>query len=517
MSSEDDTAKILMLMAHRGFIYGPSPEIYNPIKGSFEFGPLGKLMKNNLETKIRKIFRKNGFWEVQCPLISPEIVWKASGHVDRFFDYIVECTKCRNIHRADTLLESLGYDMGKIKTADFENIIQRDNIRCPDCEGALGEVTEQNLMVTSHLGFPSEEYILRPETATTTYLLFPRLYQHFRTNMPIYVFQMGYAFRNEISPRKMLLRTREFEQCEGQIFITPEQEINFTPFDEIAKKRLPLWSAEEQEKGKIKVTKKSLTNAIEKGILQKPAYVWLLNLAYEIVLGVGIPPENIRFRQHKSDEKAHYAHDAWDLEVNSRLYGWTEVCGVHDRGDYDLSRHKQYSKKKKFEVPGVKKGEKIVPHILEIAFGVGRLFFFALEQSFRFEKDEDVERTVLDLPLEIAPVPFAVFPLQKKPPELITLAKKIYNELIDNDISAIYDEAGSIGKRYRRTEEVGVRYAFTIDHESLEDKMVTIRNIVDMSQKRIKIKKLVDIARKLLHGQTTYKKLRDLTPKSGTE
>ena len=511
MSSEDETSKILMLMAHRGFIYGPSPEIYNPIKGSFELGPLGKLMKNNLESKIRKIFRKNSFWEVQCPLIGPEIVWKASGHVERFFDYIVECSKCKNIHRADTLLESLDYDMGVIKTSELGAIFNRDDIRCPDCEGVLGEVTQQNLMVTSKLGFPSKEFILRPETATTTYLLFPRLHQYFRTNMPIFVFQMGYAFRNEISPRKMLLRTREFEQCEGQIFITPDQEINFAPFEEIAKKRLPLWSAAEQESGKLKITKKMLGSAIEKGIVQKPAYVWLLHLAYEIVLGVGILPENIRFRQHKSDEKAHYAHDAWDLEINSRLYGWTEVCGIHDRGDYDLGRHLDFSKKKKLQVPGPKKGEKIVPQILEIAFGVGRLFFFALEQSFRFENENDVERVVLDLPVEIAPVPFAVFPLQKKPPELVRLAKKIFSDLIDNDISAIYDEAGSIGKRYRRTEEVGVRYAFTIDHDSLEDKKVTIRNIEDMSQKRIKIQKLVEISRKLLHGQTTYKKIKDLT------
>ncbi|MBN2155525.1 MAG: glycine--tRNA ligase [Candidatus Lokiarchaeota archaeon] len=505
--SSDESSKILMLMSHRGFIYGPSPEIYDAVKGSFDLGPLGKLMKNNLETLIRKIFRKNGFWEVQSPLIGPEIVWKASGHVERFFDYIVQCTKCKNVHRVDTLFESLGYDLSQIEASAYDEILERDAIPCPDCQGKLSNISQQNLMVISQLGFPSSEYILRPETATTTYLLFPRLYQYFRTSMPMFVFQMGYAFRNEISPRKMLLRTREFEQCEGQIFITPEQEINFLQFDDVAKKRLPLWSAKEQLKGVTEVTNKSLSGAIEKGILQKPAYAWLMNLAYEIVLGVGILPENIRFRQHKNDEKAHYAHDAWDLEVNSRLYGWTEVCGVHDRGDYDLSRHQEYSKKK-LTVPATEKGEKVIPHILEIAFGIGRLFFFALEQSFRFEE----ERTVLDLPLEIAPIPFAVFPLQKKPKELIKLAKKIFNELIDNDISAIYDDAGSIGKRYRRTEEVGVRYAFTVDHDSLTDKMVTIRNIEDMSQKRIKIKKLPEIARKLLHGHITYEKIKDLTP-----
>jgi len=504
--SSDEVSKILMLMTHRGFIYGPSPEIYNPVKGSFEFGPLGKLMKNNLESQIRKIFRKNEFWEVQCPLISPEIVWEASGHMERFFDNIVECTKCKNIHRVDTLLESLDYDLTQIKTMEFQTIIDRDSIKCPDCQGSLGKVSRQNLMVTSHLGFPSSQFILRPETATTTYLLFPRLQQFFRTSMPMLVFQMGYAFRNEISPRKMLLRTREFEQCEGQIFITPEQEIQFEPFQDTAKNRLPLWSASDQENGKVSIINITLTSAIEQGILQKPAYAWLLHLAYEIVLGVGILPENLRFRQHKADEKAHYAHDAWDLEVNSPSYGWTEVCGVHDRGDYDLSRHQEYSKKK-LTVPGGEKGEKLVPHILEIAFGIGRIFFFALEQSFRFEQ----ERTVLNLPLEITPIPFAVFPLQKKPAELVSTAKIIFNELIDNDISALYDEAGSIGKRYRRTEEVGVRFAYTIDHQSLEDKTVTIRSIDDMSQKRIKIKHLVELSRKLLHGETNYQKIKDLS------
>lgn len=506
MTNEENSKKILMLMQHRGFLWGPTPEIYNPIKGSFDYGPMGKLMKNRLEIYLRKKFRKNGFWEVQCPLIGPKIVWQASGHVERFFDHIVQCTnlKCKKTFRVDNLLETLGFDLTSVKTSEFDNMIKTNKILCPDCESTLGAVEEQNLMVTSQLGFPSSEFILRPETATTTYLTFPRLYKFFRTNMPIFVFQMGFAFRNEISPRKMLLRTREFEQCEGQIFILPDQELDFEPFNEKENYKLKIWPAEDQEKNEKKIKIVSLKQAISKKILQKPAYAWLLHLAYDIVKGLGISEEKIRLRQHKSDERAHYAHDAWDLEIKSEIYGWTEVCGIHDRGDYDLGRHQEFSKKK-LTVPGKKKGEKIVPHILEIAFGVGRLFFFALEMAFKFEE----ERNLLDLPLEITPVPFAVFPLMKKL-ELTPLAKEIFENLIENDIGAVYDASGSIGKRYRRTEEVGVRFALTIDYDSLDDKTVTIRNIEDMSQKRINIADIISIAHKLIAGILTYDKIIDI-------
>ncbi len=506
---EENISKILMLMAHRGFIWGPSPEIYNPIKGSYVLGPLGKQMKNNLERYMRKNFQKNSFGEVQCPLIGPEIVWKASGHVDRFFDYIIQCTnpKCNNIHRVDTMLEQMGYVLTDNSVKALTKIITDNNITCPDCEEALGEITTQNLMVTSKLGFPASEFILRPETATTTYLTFPRLYKYYRTNLPIYVFQMGYAFRNEISPRNMLLRTREFEQCEGQIFITPNQEMNFELFEENKDKKIVLWPAELQEKNDSNILTVSIQEAVDKKILQKPAYAWLLYLAYDMVVNLQIPKENIRLRQHKKDEMAHYAHDAWDLEINSKLYGWTEVCGIHDRGDYDLSNHRKFSKKKQLLVPGDMKGEKIIPNILEIAFGLGRLFFFTLEQAFKFEE----ERNILDLPIQITPVPFAVFPLMKKPKELQVIAKKIFGELIDNDLGAIFDSSGSIGKRYRRTEEIGVRYAFTIDHQTLEDNTITIRNIEDMSQKRINKENLIDIAFKLVHGSLSYDEIEDLS------
>jgi len=509
---EEEIEKITMLMSHRGFLWGPSPEIYNPIKGSYEYGPLGKLMKTNLEMYMRRKFRRYGFFEVQCPLIGSKIIWEASGHVERFFDYIISCTnsKCKNVYRVDNLLESLGYDLTGITHDKWNSIIIENNITCTECGSKLGKIEEQNLMVTSQLGFPSDTYILRPETATTTYLLFPRLYKFFRENMPIFVFQMGYAFRNEISPRNILLRTREFEQCEGQIFIRPDQEMDFQLYEFHKKNKIRLWPADYQIKADRTILNLSLEECINQKILKKPAYAWLLWLAYDMVKGLGIPEENLRLRQHKNDEKAHYAHDAWDLEINSKLFGWTEVCGIHDRGDWDLGRHYKYSKKNSLLVPDPnQKDNKIIPNILEIAFGIGRLFFFTLEQGFRFEK----ERNVLDLPIEITPIPFAVFPLQKKPIELIEVAEKIYQKIIDNDIGAIYDDTGSIGKRYRRTEEIGVRYAFTIDHQTLEDNTLTIRNIEDMSQKRIKMDDVVEICRKILHKELTYQQINDISTK----
>ncbi|MBD3351272.1 MAG: glycine--tRNA ligase [Candidatus Lokiarchaeota archaeon] len=513
--SDDENSKILMLMQHRGFLWGPGPEIYDPVKGSYEYGPLGKLMKNNLERYMRRKFRRNGFWEVQCPLIGPEIVWEASGHVERFFDYITQCQnpKCGNVYRVDTLLEGLGYDLTAIPMDKWQDIITKEQIHCPDCESELGKVTEQNLMVTSKIGFPASEFILRPETATTTYLTFPRLYKYFRTKMPIFVFQMGHAFRNEISPRNMLLRTREFEQCEGQIFITPDQEMSFEPYEDQKNSAIVLWSAEAQENNDKKYQKVSLEQCINDDILQKPAYAWLLWLAYDIIKGLGIPDKSLRLRQHKMDERAHYAHDAWDLEIDSKIYGWTEVCGIHDRGDWDLGRHYEYSNKKSLKVPGPKKGQKQIPHILEIAFGVGRLFFFALELAFKFEE----ERNVLDLPVVLAPIPFAVFPLMKKPKGLKKLAKDVYGELVDNDIGVVYDESGSIGKRYRRTEEVGVRFAYTVDHQSLEDNTLTIRNIEDMSQKRINIDEIVDISTKIMRKTLTYDEIQDVEKEKTTK
>lgn len=509
--SEDENTKILNLMQHRGFIIGPGPEIYTPIKGSYEFGPLGKLMKNNLETYMRKKFRKQGFWEVQCPLICPKIVWEASGHVERFFDYITQCQnpKCKKVYRFDHLMEGLGYDINSIHRNQWNDFLKKEKIKCQDCQSDLGPVVEQNLMATTQLGFPAEQFILRPETATTTYLMFPRFYNFFRQNMPIFVFQMGYAFRNEISPRNLLLRTREFEQCEGQIFITPAQEMDFEPYEDTKNEYLVLWSAEAQEKGDKNHQKLTLQECLDKKVLQKPSYAWLLWLGFDMVKGLGIPESSIRLRQHKMDERAHYAKDAWDLEVNSKIFGWTEICGIHDRGDWDLGRHYKYSNKNSLLVPD-EKNEKIIPQILEIAFGVGRLFFFALELAFKFEK----ERTVLDLPMQLTPVPFAVFPLQKKPKELCDKAKQIYDDLIDNDVNAVYDQIGSIGKRYRRTEEVGVRYAYTIDHQSLQDNTCTIRNIDDMSQKRIKIDDILEISSKLLHNKIKYSDIEDLGMKN---
>ncbi|MHA1683273.1 MAG: glycine--tRNA ligase [Promethearchaeota archaeon] len=501
---EKDTKELLMLLGHRGFLWGPSPEIYSALAGSFDYGPMGKQLKNRLELTLRSLFKRSEFSEVQCPLITPESVWAASGHLERFFDYVVECgnEKCKNAYRVDHLLDEFGIpeeEYISLKPDEYMAFIKDRGVTCPACGGSFAKITELKLMVTSELGFPKKPFVCRPETATTTYLLFPRLLTFFRRDLPMNIFQMGQAFRNELSPRNLLIRCREFEQCEGQIFITKDIEAKYEPFNLVKEEKIRLWTAANQEKQDTTILDISLAEAHEKGILSNPAYSWLLHFGFYITGNLGFPRDKLRLRQHQSHEKAHYANDAWDLEYHSQLFGWTEICGIHDRGNYDLSRHQEYSKKKmEVMIEGTK--ERVIPEILEIAFGVGRLFLFILEESFM----RDGERNILKFPIHLAPIPFAVFPLQKKPPELIDKAKSIYNEMLRDGLDVVYDQKGSIGKRYRRTEEIGIRYAFTVDHQTLEDGTVTLRESVSMDQKRVAVDSILEIARKIRSGKLKF-------------
>ncbi|MBD3185988.1 glycine--tRNA ligase [Candidatus Bathyarchaeota archaeon] len=510
MTVDEESKEFLTLLAHRGFLWGPSPEIYNPLAGAFDYGPVGKQLKNKLETTLRRIFSMHEFAEVQCPLIGPERVWEASGHLERFFDHVVECSneKCKNTYRIDHLLAETGIpeeDYINVKPEDYLAFIKKHEITCPSCGSAFDNVIELKLMITSELGFPKKPYVLRPETATTTYLLFPRLYTFFRRDMPIRVFQMGQAFRNELSPRNLLIRCREFEQCEGQIFITKDMEQKFEAFYQVKHYKLRLWPAGHQEEKDTTVLDISLEEAHEKGILDNPAYTWLLHLGFKIAENLGFPRDTLRLRQHQSHEKAHYANDAWDLEYHSKIFGWTEICGIHDRGNYDLSRHQEFSNKKmKIPIPGSK--ERVIPEILEIAFGVGRMFLFILEESFM----KDGERTILDFPVHLMPTPFAVFPLQRKPPALVQKARKIYNTILNENIDVTYQQRGSIGKRYRRTEEIGIRYALTVDHQTLEDDTLTIRESITMDQKRIKVDQVLDILRGILMGDLDFSTIEEV-------
>jgi glycyl-tRNA synthetase len=473
-------------LAEKDFIYGPEPELYDPVAGFYTYGLLGKAMKNNVEQAIRDVFTKNNFFEVETPIVTPEIVWKASGHLAGFNDPVVICSKCKSSFRADKLIE----EKTEIAADSFSDkqlieAFKEHEINCPSCKGRFElEIKRHSLMMKTTIGSDLVAYN-RPETATTTYLPFKRYAQFFRGKLPFTVFQIGKAFRNEISPRQHLLRQREFTQAEAQMFLDKEMKKDFPLFDEINKVKMPLWT-ESMQKGEKKWTEITLNDAMKNKVLKNKAYAWNLWLSYEIMTSLGIPKERIRFRQHHSDEKAFYSDDTWDLEVELNSFGWVEMVGISDRTNYDLTQHAKFSKTD-LNIR-LENGEKIIPDVIEIAFGVDRPFFSLLDIAF-FRR-EDAKRTVLALPPKIAPMQIGLFPLLKKDglPEKALEVKK----LIENKFRTYFDASGSIGKRYSRLDSVGVPYCITVDHDSLTDDSVTIRERDSLKQVRIKTSELVE-------------------------
>ncbi|MFA5382673.1 MAG: glycine--tRNA ligase [Candidatus Micrarchaeia archaeon] len=499
MAESKNLTELISFLQDKGYVWGPEPEIYNGVSGFYTYAPLGKLLKNNIENKIREFFIKNEFWEVECPTIMPKIVWEASGHLEGFTDPIIFCSKCNASYRADKLLEEQLSNQGYTLN-DILPLIKEKKLICPSCKGTFKmEILSHELMMKTIIGLDTEAYN-RPETATTTYLPFNRYTTFFRNKIPFGVFQIGKAFRNEISPRQHILRMREFTQAEAQLFIFDKDD--FEKFENIKNKEILLWSAKAQlEKEKPIILK--ISDALKKKLFKNKAYAWTVYSAYELFLSFGIPKENIRVRQHRDDEKAFYADDAWDIEINLKSFGWEEVCGIHDRTNYDLKQHMKKSGQS-FEILNEKTGKKEIPHILEIAFGTDRPTF-ALLDLFYSKEEKDNGKTMFKVPYFMAPIKTAVFPLVKKD-GLAELATEIYEKLSKHFI-CVYDQSGSIGRRYLRAAEQGIPYCITIDYDSLKDKTITIRDRDTEEQKRIKIDKLIDIIDDLISGETSFEKL----------
>ncbi|MFC1723275.1 glycine--tRNA ligase [Nanoarchaeota archaeon] len=504
MAESEHLKELLAYLGTKGFIWGPEPEIYGGLAGFYSYGPLGKLLKNNVEDAIRKVFQRNHMFEMECPTVMPANVWKASGHLGGFTDPLIKCSKCKSDFRVDKLIEEENPDLvvGVTKDEELLKIVKDEGLKCPNCKGAFDEkIMQHSLMMKTTIGVDTEAYN-RPETATTTYLPFLRYLEFFRDKFPFGVFQIGKAYRNEISPRQNVLRGREFTQAEGQIFIFEEQKNDYEKFEEVSGEKLPLWT-EEQQKGREEPKMVALSEAIEKKLIKTKAYAWTLHLTWELFRNMGIPAERIRFRQHHSDEKAFYADDAWDLEVKLESYGWYEMCGVHDRTSYDLGQHGKHSGKEL--VARNSKNEKEAPHVLEIAFGTDRPTF-ALLDIFYEKKSKDEGKTVFKIPYHLAPVKVAVLPLVNKEgiPEL---AQKVHAEL-SQDFLVVYDKSASIGKRYLRNDEIGTPYCLTVDFESLKDGDVTIRDRDSTEQVRVKIDDLNEVLGKLINGKMKFEELK---------
>lgn len=480
--SQDFSDKLESFIVENGFIWGPEPEIYGGMSGFHTYGPLGKLLKSNVEDLISSHFEKDQFFELEAPFIQPKQVWEASGHLGTFVDPMIACNSCESDFRADKLIkEQTGKSADSFSQEEMSEFIEDNEVSCPSC-GSFdwSSVSSYNLMVQTQIGKNKEAYN-RPETATTTYLPFNRLFFYFRKKLPIKVFQIGKAWRNEISPRKSVVRGREFTQAEAQIILTEEMKHDPEQFDLSKFEVEARFSPEEHQKQDREPEKMSPEQLLEKDYINNQGMAYCLSLTIKIFDDLGIPADRIKVRQHHEKERAHYADDAWDFEVKTDSYGWIEACGVHDRTDYDLKSHSEQSNQ---DLRVNQDGEKVYPHVLEIAFGVDRPLYSLLDIFY-----EEDDRKLFQVPKKVAPVKAAVFPLVEKD-GLPEIAREIHQKLIKAGIKSVYDDSGSIGRRYRRQDEKGTPLCITVDYDTKEDRTVTLRDRDSMDQVRVGIDQL---------------------------
>ncbi|MBC7101114.1 glycine--tRNA ligase [Methanothermobacter tenebrarum] len=569
--------EVMKIARKRGFLWS-SFEIYSGVAGFVDYGPLGALLKNKIMNKWREYYIiKEGFYEMESPTVMPEEVFKASGHVDHFNDPMTQCKECKEVYRADHIIEEItGRDVEGLENQKLTEIISEEKIRCPRCGGHLTHVWSYNLMFQTLIGAKGKKIgYLRPETAQGIFTPFKRLLRFFRNKLPFGVVQLGKAYRNEISPRQGVIRLREFTQAEAEIFVNPKEKTH-PRFHTIKTEKLRLHPAENQEKNKKPITI-TAGEAVEKGIISSELLTYHLWLAKKFLVDIGIPEEVIRFRQHLPTEMAHYAIDCWDVEIKTNRYGWIEIIGIADRTDYDLKSHSEHSKEDlkvfieyekpkiikketiqakmdkigpKFKKDAAKiikalegldpkivkkelkengqfkleldktytlieedlefkevektiKGERIFPHVIEPSFGIDRIIYSLLLHSYKKEEG----RTYFNFPVDIAPVEVAVLPLINKE-KLVQLALNIKEDLRNNGFIAEFDASGTIGRRYARIDEIGVPFAVTVDHQSLKDHNVTLRDRNTTKQVRIPIKELTKILEDLLKRR---KKFQDLS------
>ena len=448
----DSMEKLVSLCKNRGFVY-PGSEIYGGLANSWDYGPLGVELKNNVKRVwFKKIIQENKYnVGLDTAILMNPQVWVTTGHVGGFSDPLIDCKECKTRHRADKLIEQWASENGKDIIADgwtdeeTVNFINDNKIVCPNC-GKLNftEIRKFNLMYKTFQGVTEDskaEIYLRPETAQGIFVNFKNVLRTTRKKIPMGIGQVGKAFRNEITPGNFIFRIREFEQMELEFFCKPGTDLEWYDY----------W-------------KQTCKN-------------FLLNL--------GVKEENLRLREHSKEELVFYSNATTDIEYKFP-FGWGELWGIADRTNYDLSRHMEASKEDMTYLDP-ETNERYVPYVIEPSVGVDRLVLTLLCDSYEEQViGEGDVRTVLHLHPSVAPYKAAVLPLSKK---LSTKAEEIYEKLSKKFICE-YDETASIGKRYRRQDEIGTPYCITIDFETENDNCVTIRERDTMEQVRVNINEL---------------------------
>ena len=472
--------RILKLSLERGF-YFPSSDIYSDSPAGFwEYGPNGNNIKNKfIELWRRELVRRDEMVEIDGSQILSKSVFIASGHIENFSDPIIICSKCKATLRADKyIFEKLGIIVPeRLSNDEIDLIVNQNNLKCPKCCSDFYKAERFNMMFKVGIGPNNDEAYLRPETCQTIFVDFIRIFKTMRGKLPFPIAQVGKSFRNEIAPRQSLLRLREFYQAEIEVFCNPNQLDNISKFEDINKTNLIIDDG-------LNVYKITAKEAVERKIIPNKLIAYYLTILYQFYEKTGLDMTKSRFRKLSDQEKAFYATIAFDLELQTSI-GWLELVACNYRSNYDLSQHSKISKEK-MEIMDPITNEKVLPHVFELSLGIDRSIYSILENSF--SEDKDNNRTFLKLKPYLAPIVVGILPLVKKP-EIEEIAKQIYTNL-KKDFDAYYDESGSIGRRYRRLEEIGVPFAITVDYDSLIDNSVTIRYRDTMEQKRIKIKDL---------------------------
>ena len=492
MASYED---VMSLSVRRGFLW-PAVDLYGGFAGFYDYGHNGVLLRRRWEDRWIETFLglSDNYYLIDTTTILPEAALKASGHVDHFTDILVTCTRCGESYRGDQLLEAATHEEQEgLTTEEIDARIQELKIRCPNCKGVLGPSREFHMMFPLEVGPTGKDRAyLRPETAQGVFLNFKREFEALRRRLPMGLAIVGRAYRNEISPRQGVYRMREFIQAELQIFFDPTTFGDAVPFQDIAS--VPVRVAWASEKHAPTAHDAPAKDLVGHGL--PPWYVYHLVQVQRFYLDLlRIPRDAFRFAELDEKERAFYNKIHFDIQVRQEsLGGFKEVGGVHYRTDHDLRGHEAGSHAKQSVTFGT---SKLVPHVLELSFGVDRNVWALLDLSYT-----KGERVVLRLPVQVAPVPVAVFPLVNKD-GLPERAEALYAGLRKR-MAAFYDDSGSIGRRYARMDEIGTPFSVTVDHETLEGKGVTLRERDSQKQIRVKEGDLATTLNQLLSGEATF-------------
>ena len=486
----------------RGFVY-PNSEIYGSMAGFFDYGPIGVELKNNIKQEWWKFHVKSraDIVGMDGSIITSPKVWEASGHLDSFQDIMIECQNCHERYRADILIEdTLKKRADNLNQKQIDSLIKKNRVKCPNCNKSnFSNASPFNLMFQTTIGPKKENEaraFLRPETAQLIFTNFKLIHENARLKLPFGIAQIGKSFRNEISPRNFLFRAREFEQMEIEFFVHPEEREKCPYLNEIINHEVLIYSEEMQNKD-TKPKKMKIKDALSKKIIKNPWHAYWLALEHKWFASLGANGDNFRIRQHVKEELSHYSTDTWDLEYNFP-FGWKELEGIADRGNFDLTQHMKKSNKD-LSVFDEQSKKKIIPEVIaEPSLGLDRAFLVFLYDAYSFDKARD--NIVLKLHPKLAPIKAGIFPLLSNKPELVKKSKEIF-DLLKEDFSCFYDESGSIGRRYSRMDEIGTPLCITIDFDSLNSNDVTIRDRNSTKQIRVKIPKLKNAMNQLLSGK----------------